>query len=166
MRCFAWIIVSFVWLIIEVGLGWNHPHDFLTSSKTLSSDWYWLGCFSFIGFCLVLMKHLNKSSRNINHKGPHYVYLKQHFWLRLSLQVFTNLLTMLEWEEGDRMSFDDSDRFEEDSLCSWGSEPESLCNNWRGWKKPSTALGPPVLASNQRRTEGKATLIPIALCYF
>nr|KAG5692676.1 hypothetical protein BaRGS_028476 [Batillaria attramentaria] len=39
---------------------------------------------------------------------------------------------MFEWEyEGDRFSFEDSDRFEEDSLCSWGSEPE-LCNNWRG----------------------------------
>lgn len=42
-----------------------------------------------------------------------------------------------EWnEECDRFSFDDSDRFEEDSLCSWSSEPESLCNNWRGWKRP------------------------------
>lgn len=41
---------------------------------------------------------------------------------------------ILEWEE---VSFEDSDRFEEDSLCSWSSEPESLCNNWRGWKKPS-----------------------------
>ncbi|KAK7477763.1 hypothetical protein BaRGS_00030946 [Batillaria attramentaria] len=42
---------------------------------------------------------------------------------------------MFEWEyEGDRFSFEDSDRFEEDSLCSWGSEPE-LCNNWRGWKR-------------------------------
>ena len=45
-----------------------------------------------------------------------------------------------EWnaEECDRFSFDDSDRFEEDSLCSWSSEPESLCNNWRGWKRPTT----------------------------
>lgn len=43
-----------------------------------------------------------------------------------------------EWnDENDRFSFEDSDRFEEDSLCSWSSEPESLCNNWRGWKKPS-----------------------------
>lgn len=44
-----------------------------------------------------------------------------------------------EWnqEECDRYSFDDSDRFEEDSLCSWSSEPESLCNNWRGWKRPT-----------------------------
>lgn len=42
-----------------------------------------------------------------------------------------------EWnlQDIDRFSFDDSDRFEEDSLCSWTSEPESLCNNWRGWKK-------------------------------
>lgn len=46
-----------------------------------------------------------------------------------------------EWnaEECDSHSFDDSDRFEEDSLCSWSSEPESLCNNWRGWKRPITA---------------------------
>lgn len=44
-----------------------------------------------------------------------------------------------EWnEECDRFTFDDSDRFEEDSLCSWSSEPESLCNNWRGWKRPLT----------------------------
>jgi hypothetical protein len=48
---------------------------------------------------------------------------------------------MLEWEEGDRFSFEDSDRFEEDSLCSWSSEPESLCNNWRGWKKPAAGAG-------------------------
>jgi len=43
---------------------------------------------------------------------------------------------MFDWDnEGDRYSFEDSDRFEEDSLCSWISEPESLCNNWRGWKR-------------------------------
>jgi len=44
---------------------------------------------------------------------------------------------MRDWElvDSDRFSFEDSDRFEEDSLCSWISEPESLCNNWRGWKK-------------------------------
>ena len=23
-------------------------------------------------------------------------------------------------------------------MCSWSSEPESLCNNWRGWKRPIT----------------------------
>lgn len=45
----------------------------------------------------------------------------------------------VDWvqEDLERFSFDDSDRFEEDSLCSWSSEPESLYNNWRGWKKPS-----------------------------
>ena len=43
---------------------------------------------------------------------------------------------MFDWDgEGDRFSFEDSDRFEEDSLCSWISEPESLCNNWRGWRR-------------------------------
>ncbi|CAG0915760.1 unnamed protein product [Notodromas monacha] len=49
---------------------------------------------------------------------------------------------MLDWEEihdgVERFSFYDSDRFEEDSLCSWNSEPEPVCNNWRGWKRPST----------------------------
>lgn len=45
----------------------------------------------------------------------------------------------VDWvqEDLERYSFDDSDRFEEDSLCSWSSEPESLYNNWRGWKKPT-----------------------------
>lgn len=44
---------------------------------------------------------------------------------------------MRDWElvDSDRFSFEDSDRFEEDSLCSWASEPESVCNNWRGWKR-------------------------------
>jgi len=49
---------------------------------------------------------------------------------------------MFEWEaDGDRFSFEDSDRFEDDSLCSWISEPESLCNNWRGWRKPNSSTG-------------------------
>ena len=53
----------------------------------------------------------------------------------------------LEWDaspEPDHYSFDDSERFEEDSLCSWLSEPESLCNNWRGWKRQGGAqVDPP-----------------------
>lgn len=40
--------------------------------------------------------------------------------------------------EQDPGSFEDSDRFEEDSICSWLSEAESLCTNWRGWKKCSS----------------------------
>ncbi|KOC70003.1 Zinc finger SWIM domain-containing protein KIAA0913, partial [Habropoda laboriosa] len=48
---------------------------------------------------------------------------------------------IIEWEETDRYSFDDSDRFEEDSLCSWSSETESLSNNWRGWRRPTTGFG-------------------------
>jgi len=55
---------------------------------------------------------------------------------------------MRDWElvDSDRFSFDDSDRFEEDSLCSWISEPESLCNNWRGWKRSNFTSNPnPVL---------------------
>lgn len=45
---------------------------------------------------------------------------------------------MFEWEEQDRFSFEDSDRFEEDSICSWVSEPDSVLNNWRGWRKQSS----------------------------
>nr|CAB3268068.1 zinc finger SWIM domain-containing protein 8 [Phallusia mammillata] len=41
-------------------------------------------------------------------------------------------------EEG--FSFEDSDRFDEESLCSWMSEPESVCTNWRGWRKQNTSL--------------------------
>lgn len=43
-----------------------------------------------------------------------------------------------EWDDqGDRQSFEDSDRFEDESYDSMGSDTESLCpNNWRGWKKP------------------------------
>jgi hypothetical protein len=32
-------------------------------------------------------------------------------------------------------SFEDSDRFDEMSLCSWVSDPESICGDWRGWKR-------------------------------
>ncbi|KAG5318114.1 ZSWM8 protein, partial [Pseudoatta argentina] len=31
--------------------------------------------------------------------------------------------------------------FEEDSLCSFSSEPESLCNNWRGWRRLPPTFG-------------------------
>ncbi|XP_035825489.1 zinc finger SWIM domain-containing protein 8 [Aplysia californica] len=64
---------------------------------------------------------------------------------------------MFEWEyEGDRFSFEDSDRFEEDSLCSWGSEPESVCNNWRGWKRQNG--GPNVGAGRERQVSPLAEL--------
>lgn len=62
---------------------------------------------------------------------------------------------MLDWEEGDRFSFEDSDRFEEDSLCSWSSEPESLCNNWRGWKRPAYANGNYTIG-NKKLAEGES----------
>ena len=47
-------------------------------------------------------------------------------------------MTMFEWEDQETFSFEDSDRFEEDSLCSYFSEPESVVNNWRGWRKQSS----------------------------
>ncbi|XP_022909187.2 zinc finger SWIM domain-containing protein 8 homolog [Onthophagus taurus] len=59
---------------------------------------------------------------------------------------------LLDWEDGDRFSFEDSDRFEEDSLCSWSSEPESVCNNWRGWKKPVNASASYTFGTNGKKT--------------
>lgn len=61
---------------------------------------------------------------------------------------------IFDWEgDADRFSFEDSDRFEEDSLCSWISEPESLCNNWRGWRK-----NPGNSQSNNLKREGSYKL--------
>ncbi|XP_059422494.1 zinc finger SWIM domain-containing protein 8 [Carassius carassius] len=54
-------------------------------------------------------------------------------------------LMFAEWEEGERFSFEDSDRFEEDSLCSFISEAESLCQNWRGWRKQSAGPNSPTV---------------------
>lgn len=62
---------------------------------------------------------------------------------------------VLDWEEGDRFSFADSDRFEEDSMCSWSSEPESLCNNWRGWKRPTLAV---LGFNNKKNIEGNISV--------
>ncbi|XP_046360327.1 zinc finger SWIM domain-containing protein 8 homolog isoform X2 [Haliotis rufescens] len=59
---------------------------------------------------------------------------------------------MFDWEyEGDRFSFEDSDRFEEDSLCSWLSEPESLCNNWRGWKRQNGGQTVPSIRAQESK---------------
>ncbi|XP_050072092.1 zinc finger SWIM domain-containing protein 8 homolog [Anopheles maculipalpis] len=60
-------------------------------------------------------------------------------------------------EEIDRFSFEDSDRFEEDSLCSWSSEPESVCNNWRGWKKPAGTINSFGGGPGRRYNEGEPT---------
>ena len=58
---------------------------------------------------------------------------------------------ILEWGDPvDRFSFEDSDRFEEDSLCSWSSEAESLINNWRGWRRPPAGYG-----ASKKSTEGE-----------
>lgn len=62
-------------------------------------------------------------------------------------------------QENDRLSFEDSDRFSEGSLCSWSSEQESLCNNWRGWKKPN----PNNSASFGTNAPKKPTEDPISL---
>lgn len=71
---------------------------------------------------------------------------------------------LLEWEDGDRFSFEDSDRFEEDSLCSWSSEPESVCNNWRGWKKPNNnTSGSYNFTNGKKSADGESNNYGIAL---
>lgn len=62
-----------------------------------------------------------------------------------------------EEEEPDRYSFDDSDRFEEDSHSSWLSDVESVTNNWRGWKKVPSAVGPSMNYSYTSVTGGSVT---------
>lgn len=65
------------------------------------------------------------------------------FFLRRLSDVMD--LMFAEWEDGERFSFEDSDRFEEDSLCSFISEAESLCQNWRGWRKQSAGPNSPTV---------------------
>lgn len=44
----------------------------------------------------------------------------------------------VDWD--DRLSWEDSERFDGDSLCSSPySDSESLCQNWRGWSGPSVS---------------------------
>ncbi len=76
---------------------------------------------------------------------------------------------MFEWGDVDQFSFDDSDRFEEDSICSFVSEPESVVNNWRGWRKQqqtaNTAANGNAPALGQNRKEwGKAFALILSLC--
>uniref|UniRef100_A0A672T618 Zinc finger SWIM domain-containing protein 8-like n=1 Tax=Sinocyclocheilus grahami TaxID=75366 RepID=A0A672T618_SINGR len=71
-------------------------------------------------------------------------------------------LMFAEWEDGERFSFEDSDRFEEDSLCSFISEAESLCQNWRGWRKQSAGPNSPtVKIKGNGRLSSYGQVIPL-----
>uniref|UniRef100_F1KPY7 Zinc finger SWIM domain-containing protein n=1 Tax=Ascaris suum TaxID=6253 RepID=F1KPY7_ASCSU len=50
-----------------------------------------------------------------------------------------NLAAAVAPRDDDQFSFEDSERFEEDSLCSWISDTESLNQNWRGWSAARTS---------------------------
>lgn len=69
---------------------------------------------------------------------------------------------LLDWEEADHFSFEDSERFEEDSLCSWSSEPESLCNNWRGWRRPNL---PNTFGGRATKKSIQGNSIQLILCF-
>ena len=69
---------------------------------------------------------------------------------------------IFDWEgDVDRFSFEDSDRFEEDSLCSWISEPESLCNNWRGWRNCKQSGGAQLNTTTSRDSDSGETSFPL-----
>lgn len=74
-------------------------------------------------------------------------------------------LMFAEWEDGERFSFEDSDRFEEDSLCSFISEAESLCQNWRGWRKQSGGPNSPTVKIKGKHTHS-ITRTHILLLHF
>lgn len=66
----------------------------------------------------------------------------------------------MDMEEG--LSFDDSDHFDEDSLCSWMSEPESFCKNWRGWQMQNSN-NTVVPASNQKNIRRERNVLQIKI---
>jgi hypothetical protein len=45
----------------------------------------------------------------------------------------------------------------QDSICSWISEPESVVNNWRGWRK-NPASNPGNLSAFQNANLGSGSL--------
>lgn len=58
---------------------------------------------------------------------------------------------VVDWDDGDRFSFDDSERFEEESMYSGMSDTPESVYNWRGWKKSSSTNSgnsPGISASN------------------
>ncbi|KAM3726124.1 Zinc finger SWIM domain-containing protein [Dirofilaria immitis] len=67
-------------------------------------------------------------------------------------------------QDDDQLSFEDSERFEEDSLCSWMSDAESVNQNWRGW----STTGNPTTQTGIEHTFGDASgsLLPSSLLRF
>ncbi|XP_018670723.2 zinc finger SWIM domain-containing protein 8 [Ciona intestinalis] len=61
-------------------------------------------------------------------------------------------------EEG--FSFEDSDRFDDESICSWMSETESFCTNWRGWRRQNCSL---VVSNGNLSNNGTVTSL-MELC--
>ncbi|KAK6110582.1 hypothetical protein QQG55_40330 [Brugia pahangi] len=67
-------------------------------------------------------------------------------------------------QDDDQLSFEDSERFEEDSLCSWMSDAESLNQNWRGW---STTRNPAAQTGIEHTFgDGSGPLLPSSLLRF
>ena len=70
-----------------------------------------------------------------------------------------------DWNDSaeDRVSFDDSDQFDEDSmsLCSWLSENEIVGGiTWRGWRKNAASISPAVPEDEVRFYFDKIYCIP------
>ena len=50
----------------------------------------------------------------------------------------------------------------QDSLCSWISEPESVVNNWRGWRKQSSFIGRNFFSRHQDKDGNVLSLTELA----
>lgn len=117
------IIVSFTYILLQT-VSHGAQHYLVYTHRSSHSGVYPLCFWKHCTHHPSKLAHpvLPRRSGNVHHDG------------RPPL-IDDNMLAL--WHENDRYSFEDSDRFEEDSLCTWSSEPESACINWRGWRKPT-----------------------------
>uniref|UniRef100_A0A1I8EKE8 SWIM-type domain-containing protein n=2 Tax=Wuchereria bancrofti TaxID=6293 RepID=A0A1I8EKE8_WUCBA len=69
-------------------------------------------------------------------------------------------------QDDDQLSFEDSERFEEDSLCSWMSDAESLNQNWRGWSTTRNPTAQTGIGEEHTFGDGSGPLLPSSLLRF
>ncbi|VDN51456.1 unnamed protein product [Dracunculus medinensis] len=70
-----------------------------------------------------------------------------------------------ESRHDDQLSFEDSERFEEDSLCSWQSDSDSICHHFRGWNATSHNPFSENNAEKTSCTELSSNIVPDKLIF-
>jgi len=93
------------------------------------------------------LTHTHSHTHTLSHTHTHTQTRTLSTFIVWIIPAALNVMELMfaEWEDGERFSFEDSDRFEEDSLCSFISEAESLCQNWRGWRKQPAGPNSPTV---------------------